>query len=110
MNITKNNKKNEKLERTIDVGISRPPPDHILRARNSYYKQRRLCLGSGLIGLLLIIGGSISIGTGIGIYLLIISPIMLVFATAMGIAAYSNNNLLKLNHYDIRKPSDVWDL
>jgi len=90
------NNQNKKMEPESSVDkYRRDLPDVIIRARNSYRKQRRFMIGSGLIGLFLIIVGSISFGTGIGIYLLIIALPMLAFAVVMAIAAKSNSILLK---------------
>ncbi len=87
---------NKKIEPVSSVDkYKREIPDFVIRARNSYRKQRRLGIGSGLIGLFLIIGGSFSISTGIGIYLLSIALLMLVFAAVISIAAKTNSNVLK---------------
>jgi len=84
------NIKNKKIEPESGVVKYKRegPGDSIIRAQNSNRKQRRLVIGSGLIGLFLIIGGIFSIGTGIGIYLLVIGLVMFVFAAALGIGLF----------------------
>ena len=83
------NTQNKKMEPESGVGKYKwRDPDLIIKARNSNRKQKRLAIGSGLIGLFLIIGGILSIGTGIGIYLLIIGLVLLVFAAALGIVMF----------------------
>ena len=89
------NNQNKKMEPKSSVSkYKREFPDSIIRARNSFRKQRRLVMRTGLIGLFLIIGGSFSIGMGIGIYLLIIGLVMLVFAAAMGIVMFRSRSFL----------------
>ena len=83
------NTQNKKMEPESGVGKYKwRDPDLIIKARNSNRKQKRLAIGSGLIGLFLIIGGILSIGTGIGIYLLILGSVMLVFAAALVIVLF----------------------